>query len=49
MGKRYNLYFLNDLFEFDEGHFTVETSPKQKHSFKRGKGYRLRKDIAVMA
>ncbi len=49
MGKRNDLYLLNGLIEFDEGHFTVEPALRQKDSVKRWKGYRLRKDIAVMA
>ena len=49
MGKRNDLYLLNGLIEFDEGHFTIEPALRQKDSVKRWKGFRLRKDIAVMA
>ncbi len=49
MGNSDDLYLLNDLIEFDEEHFAAETALRQKDSVKRGKGCRLRKDIAVMA
>lgn len=37
MGKRDDLYNLEDMVEFDEGYFSVETSEKDKANLKRGK------------
>ncbi|MBA3682418.1 MAG: IS1595 family transposase [Bacteroidetes bacterium] len=49
MGKREDLYKLNDIVEFDEGHFEVETSKEKRSNLKRGKGSQRQKDVAVMA
>lgn len=49
MGKREGLYKLQDIIEFDEGHFEVETSKKVKGKLKRGKGSQRQKQVAVMA
>ena len=49
MGQREDLYKLNDIVEFDEGHFEVETSKEKRNNLKRGKGSQRQKDVAVMA
>ena len=38
MGKRDSLYKLKDMIEFDEAHFTIETSDSEKRNNKQGKG-----------
>lgn len=48
MGKRDDLYTLEDIVEFDEGHFEVD-SEGLKAPLKRGKGSQRQKDVAVMA
>ena len=48
MGKRDDMYTLDDMIEFDEGHFEVERkNPSQP--LKRGKGSQRQRDVAVMA
>ena len=49
MGQREDLYKLNDIVEFDEGHFEVETSKEKRTNLKRGKGSQRQRDVAVMA
>jgi len=49
MGQRENLYKLNDIVEFDEGHFEVETSKEKRSNLKRSKGSQRQKDVAIMA
>ena len=48
MGKRDDLYTLEDIVEFDEGHFEVDNEGL-KAPLKRGKGSQRQKDVAVMA
>lgn len=47
MGERDNLYTLEDMIEFDEGHFEVAT--KRSTKLKRGKGSQKQQNVAVMA
>lgn len=49
MGKRDDMYNLEDMVEFDEGYFTVETSEKDKENLKRGRGSEQQVNVAVMA
>ena len=49
MGKRDDLYQLEDMVEFDEGYFPTETSKKVRDDLKRGKGSQRQKNVAVMA
>ena len=49
MGKRDDLYNLEDMVEFDEGYFTVETSEKDRENLKRGRGSEQQVNVAVMA
>ncbi|WP_309607898.1 IS1595 family transposase [Flavobacterium sp.] len=49
MGKRDDLYNLEDMVEFDEGYFSVETSEKDKANLKRGRGSEQQMNVAVMA
>ena len=49
MGKRDDLYNLEDMVEFDEGYFSVETSEKDKANLKRGRGTEQQMNVAVMA
>ena len=49
MGKRDDLYNLEDMVEFDEGYFSVETSEKDKANLKRGRGSQQQMNVAVMA
>lgn len=49
MGKRDNLYQLNDMVEFDEGYFETEVSEKVRSNLKRGKGSQRQLNVAVMA
>ena len=47
MGKRDNLYTIEDMVEFDEGYFTVATS--EGTVLKRGRGSQKKSTVAVMA
>lgn len=47
MGKRDDLYHLEDMVEFDEGFF--ETATKKNTPLKRGKGSQKQANVAVMA
>lgn len=49
MGKRDDMYNLEDMVEFDEGYFIVETSEKDKENLKRGRGSEQQVNVAVMA
>ena len=49
MGKRDDMYNLEDMVEFDEGYFTVETTEKDKENLKRGRGSEQQVNVAVMA
>ena len=49
MGKRDNLYKLDDMVEFDEGYFPTEISEKEKRNLKRGRGSQKQTNVAVMA
>ncbi|MEI7677216.1 MAG: IS1595 family transposase, partial [Bacteroidales bacterium] len=49
MGKRDNLYQLNDMIEFDEGYFETQVSEKVRSNLKRGKGSQRQLNVAVMA
>jgi len=49
MGKRDNLYQLNDMVEFDEGYFETEVREKVRSNLKRGKGSQRQLNVAVMA
>ena len=48
MGKRNDLYTLEDIVEFDKGHFEVDSEGLMQ-PLKRGKGSQRQKDVAVMA
>ena len=49
MGKRDNMYQLNDMIEFDEGYFETQVSEKVRSNLKRGKGSQRQLNVAVMA
>ena len=49
MGKRDNLYQLNDMVELDEGFFETEVSVRVRAKLKRGKGSQRQENVAVMA
>lgn len=49
MGKRDNLYKLEDMVEFDEGYFEIATKEKDKKKLKRGRGSQRQSNVAVMA
>ena len=49
MGKRDALYTLEDMLEFDEGYFSVESSEDDKLNQKRGRGSNSKLNVAVMA
>lgn len=49
MGKRDNIYMLEDMIEFDEGYFPTETKEKDKQNLKRGRGSQKKTNVAVMA
>ena len=49
MGKRDDLYNLEDMVEFDEGYFTVETPEIDKKNLKRGRRSQQQVNVAVMA
>lgn len=49
MGKRDDMYKLEDMIEFDEGYFEVETSEKVQENLKRGRGSQNQRNVAVMA
>lgn len=49
MGERDNHYSLEDMIEFDEGYFKVETSKVEADQLKRGKGSQGQQNVAVMA
>lgn len=49
MGKRDDLYQLEDMVEFDEGYFRVQTPKKEQENLKRGKGSQRQQNVAVMA
>jgi hypothetical protein len=49
MGKRDSLYQLEDMIEFDEGHFETEIDKKTKSNLKRGRGSQRQVNVAVMA
>lgn len=49
MGKRDACYQLEDMVEFDEGHFEIATSNSKKEGLKRGKGSQRQQNVAVMA
>lgn len=49
MGKRDDLYKLEEMVEFDEGYFEVATKEKDKQKLKRGRGSQRQSNVAVMA
>lgn len=49
MGKRDSLYTLEDMVEFDEGYFSIETREKDQQNLKRGRGSQKKANVAVMA
>ena len=49
MGKRDNMYQLNDMIEFDEGYFETQVSEKVRSNLNRGKGSQRQLNVAVMA
>ncbi|TVZ28660.1 ISXO2 transposase-like protein [Gillisia sp. Hel_I_86] len=49
VGKRDDLYKLEDMVEFDEGYFEVATKEKDKQQLKRGRGSQRQSNVAVMA
>lgn len=49
MGKRDALYTLEDMIEFDEGYFTVESSEIEQSKGIRGRGAAGKQNVAVMA
>ena len=49
MGKRDNLYQLNDMIEFDEGYFETQVTEKVRSNLNRGKGSQRQLNVAVMA
>tara|TARA_B110000003_G_C16508735_1_gene480294 strand:- start:5 stop:946 length:942 start_codon:yes stop_codon:yes gene_type:complete len=49
MGKRDDLYNLEDMIEFDEGYFSVATKESDKQKLKRGRGSQKQSNVAVMA
>lgn len=49
MGKRDDLYKLEDMVEFDEGYFEIATKEKDKKNLKRGRGSQRQSNVAVMA
>ena len=49
MGKRDNMYQLNDMIEFDEGYFETQVTEKVRSNLKRGKGSQRQLNVAVMA
>ena len=49
MGERNSRYDLNEMVEFDEGHFEQATSKAGKNRLKRGRGSQKQKLVAVMA
>ncbi|KAF7277664.1 hypothetical protein GWI33_000956 [Rhynchophorus ferrugineus] len=49
MGQRDDLYNLEGMLEFDEGHFEKATSQEEKDDLKRGKGSQKQQNVAVMA
>jgi len=49
LGKRDDLYDLEDMIEFDEAYFAVETKESDKQKLKRGRGSQKQSNVAVMA
>lgn len=49
MGQRDDLYNLEGMLEFDEGHFEKATSQQEKDNLKRGKGSQKQQNVAIMA
>jgi len=49
MGKRDDMYKLQDMVEFDEGYFEKAVSKQTKSSLKRGRGSQRQTNVAVMA
>mgnify|MGYP004703836239 CR=1 FL=1 len=49
MGKRDDMYKLQDMIEFDEGYFEKAVSKQTKSSLKRGRGSQRQTNVAVMA
>lgn len=49
MGKRDSHYELTGMVEFDEAYFETETSNKDKHNLKRGRGSQRQQNVAVAA
>lgn len=49
MGKRDDLYQLEDMVEFDEAYFRIETPKIKQENLKRGRGSQRQQNVAVMA
>ena len=49
MGKRDDLYDLEDMIEFDEAYFAVATKASDKQNLKKGRGSQKQSNVAVMA
>ena len=49
MGKRDNLYDLEDMIEFDEAYFAVASKASDRQKLKRGRGSQKQSNVAVMA
>jgi hypothetical protein len=49
MGKRDDLYGLEGMIEFDEGHFEKATDEGERRQLKRGRGSQRQSNVAVMA
>lgn len=49
MGKRDDLYDLEDMIEFDEAYFTVAPKASDRQNLKRGRGSQKQSNVAVMA
>ena len=49
MGKRDNLYDLEDMIEFDEAYFALATKASDRQKLKRDRGSQKQSNVAVMA
>jgi len=49
MGKRDDLYDLEDMIEFDEAYFAVATKASDKQNLKKGRGSQKQSNVVVMA
>ena len=49
MGQRDDRYNLEDMIEFDEAYFTIDSGKRKGQKLKRGKGSQKKTNVAVMA